>query len=167
MVLTQLEQMLIEKSYQGMSLYDRNLLIAEIGAKDGIGYNFITEDYILKYHKNLKTSIFAELCEKEILEGFKSELNGHTYRTNRDDQINMIGQKDWLDANPNEATVMWKTEDVGYLEHTREDWIKIYNEAFQYKKSVLYKYNVLKNTVEQTVKESDLVSIVWEQAEQE
>src|SRR5437763_9836650 len=66
-------------------------------------------------------------CEAVIVAGFTSS-NGHTYRTNRDDQVNMIGQKDDL-ADGTVTVIPWKTEDVGYINHTRDEWFTVYSEA--------------------------------------
>jgi hypothetical protein len=98
-------------------------------------------------------------CESEIESGFTSS-NGHTYRTNRDDQINFIGQKDRLASDESITTIPWKTEDAGYINHSREEWMQVYYEAFDHKQAQLLKYDQLKQQVEaaQTVEELDNIN---------
>lgn len=155
------EQRLVNEGYNAMALFSRNELLMHIGNTLMVDYSTLTEADVLKFQKDLKISIFKETCENEILEGFTSSINGHVYRTNRDDQINMIGQKDILDSDPSITEVFWKTEDAGYVSHTREDWIKIYNEGFNYKKAILYKYDTLKKQVELATTDAEVVAIVW------
>jgi hypothetical protein len=97
--------------------------------------------------KSQKLVQLNQQCEDSIAYGFVSFVNNHHYRTNTDDQINMIGQKDYLVEYPSILKVNWKTEDVGYIEHTREDWLKIYSEAFQHKQNQIYKLDQLKTKV--------------------
>lgn len=120
-----------------------------------------TSDDILNYCKEIKSIHFKRTCESEILKGFVAS-NGHFYRTNRDDQTNLMGQKDLLSENPSIETVMWKTEDVGYIEHTKEEWIKIYNEAFLHKQTQLFKYDNLKKQVLLCATHEELDIINWD-----
>lgn len=113
--------------------------------------------------KASKIAEFKALCESTIEAGFTSS-NGHTYRTNRDDQINMIGQKDDL-SDGTITVVPWNTEDAGYVNHTPDEWLTVYSEAFNYKKKQLLYYNSLKEkvnaiVVSDTVTEDDAVSQV-------
>jgi hypothetical protein len=97
--------------------------------------------------KAIKIASLKRLCELAIEEGFTSKINGHHYRTNRDDQINFIGQKDELTSDPSIIDVPWKTEDAGYVVHTREEWLKIHSEGLAHKKAQLFKYDQLKQAV--------------------
>lgn len=152
---------LLAKGYKAMNTAEKNNLIAIIAHEKELAYNEITEDYILDYHKNLKLSKLSEECESNILKGFTSS-NGHVYRTNRDDQINMIVQRDILNYNPEIETVMWKTEDEGYIEHTREEWFQIYNEAFEHKQNQLFKYEQLKQQVINAKTDDEILAIKWQ-----
>ena len=123
-------------------------------------YTDITEAYILKRHKTIKTDWLSALCEDAIVQGFTS-ANGNLYRTNRDDQINMMGQKDYLDANPTVTTVMWKTENKGYVSHTKAEWLAVYAEAFSHKRDKLLKYNDLKTKVTNATTDEAVVAVQW------
>jgi hypothetical protein len=101
-------------------------------------------------------------CEESIVNGFIS-TNGHHYRTNRDDQTNMIGQKDELTEDLTITQVYWKAEELGYwIAHTRDEWInQVYNESFKHKKTQLAKNNDLKIKVEACLTVEEVVAIVW------
>jgi hypothetical protein len=158
--LTTLEQKLIQEGYDAFSREEKNALIALLANRDGLLYSQVTDEYILEHHKKLKISILSEQCELSIVNGFEAS-NGHHYRTNRDDQINMIGQKDALMADPTITVVPWKTEDAGYINHTREEWLQVYKEAFEHKKSQLFKYNDLKQQVLNATTHEEIVAINW------
>lgn len=116
---------------------------------------------VLEKKKIEKIQEMNDICEQKIVEGFLSS-NGHYYRTNRDDQINMIGQKDALLADPSIVSVQWKTEDMGYIDHTREEWLQVYGEAFTHKKTQLFKYNTLKQQIQATTTIEEIDLITWQ-----
>jgi hypothetical protein len=101
-------------------------------------------------------------CEESILSGFIS-TNGHHYRTNRDDQTNMIGQKDELAEDLTITEVYWKAEELGYwISHTRDGWLnQVYGESFKHKKAQLTKCNDLKVKVDACLTVEDVELIVW------
>jgi hypothetical protein len=160
-VLTKLEKRMIDDGLSSFSIIDMNNFIVFVANKKGMAYTDVTNDTLLDYHKEIKISYFSDLCEENIVKGFVS-TNGHTYRTNRDDQVNMIGQKDELNVDETIDTVFWKTEDSGYISHTKEQWLTIYTEAFKHKKTILFKYNALKQQILEATTEEELVAIVWE-----
>lgn len=130
-------------------------------------YNYIdgklveSDQRILKAAKNNKINQFNEICERLILEGFLSS-NGHYYRTNRDDQMNMTGKKEELNDFPDISEVLWKTEDEGYISHTREEWIdQVYYEALRYRETQLLKYDHLKNEVLESGTLDEVNQITW------
>jgi hypothetical protein len=155
------EQSLLQSGYDNMSVSDKNSLVVVIANKENVLYSEVTYDYILQYHKNLKIATLSQNCEDAIVAGFTSTLNNHVYRTNRDDQLNMIGQKGALDADPNITTVSWKTEDAGYIDHTRADWLEIYGEAFTHKKTQLTTYNTRKQAVNTATTHDGIVAVTW------
>jgi hypothetical protein len=145
-------------SFSELKGYEVDFLIDMI--KDESGKSAVTDADILEYRKSIKSLHFKELCEKKIVEGFTAS-NGHFYRTNRDDQTNMIGQKDELNVDESITVVPWKTEDAGYIDHTRLEWLAIYNEAFYHKKTQLFKYNDIKNNVLACVSHEEIDLIEW------
>lgn len=131
-------------------------------------FDFVTESWKegsftedeLEDIRDSKISELNDLCEGKIVKGFLAS-NGHWYRTNRDDQTNMIGQKDELTADPSILTILWKTEDAGYVIHTREEWLQIYKEAFQHKKTQLFKYDAYKNEVRTLTEPTEIKNFKW------
>lgn len=160
MNLTDLQTKLITEGTSGFSLYNMNQLIVYVANEKDIQYSDVTDQTILDYHKGLKKDIFNEKCEDTIVTGFVAS-NGHTYRLNRDDQLNMMGQKDELLEDTTITTVPWKTEDQGYVDHTREDWLQVYKEAFAYKKTTLYKYNSLKKALDDAADHPAIIAVTW------
>jgi hypothetical protein len=158
---SELEIKLVKEGWAAFSLGEKNALILSLATKDQVEYSKITDEYILDHHKFLKKELLKEKCELVIEEGFVYSVNGHKYRTNRDDQINMIGQKDELLADETITIVQWKTEDAGYISHTRDEWLDIYNQAFVHKKETLLKYDTLKKAVQDALTHEEILSITW------
>jgi hypothetical protein len=144
---------LIGDGYHTLTLVEQDYVKELIGGQP-------TDEQILDYCKTIKINHFNKLCESKIIAGFNAS-NGHKYRTNRDDQTNMIGQKDELTADSTIANVDWKTEDVGYITHTREEWLTVYNEAFVHKKTQLFTYNSLKMQVLNATTHEEVATIKW------
>jgi hypothetical protein len=157
---TPIEQKLVQSGFNSLSTEEKNTLVAVLASKAGLLYYQIDDEYILNYHKQLKIELLSEQCEETIINGFTAS-NGHHYRLNRDDQINMIGQKDELMEDPTITTVPWKTEDAGYIEHTREEWLQVYREAFAFKKQNLFKYKDLKQQVLDAATHEEILAVSW------
>ncbi|MGG1051969.1 hypothetical protein ABE174_19640 [Bacillus subtilis] len=157
-MITRIEQQMLDKGISSFTQYDMNTLIVRIADKLGKLPYEITEDVILQHHKNLKNNLLSEACEEEIIKGFTAS-NGHVYRTNRDDQVNMIGQKDILDDTDSAEPIKWRTEDAGWIDHTKDEWLQIYKEAFDFKKSTLLKYASLKDQVNNATTHDEIVKI--------
>ncbi|MEK1828986.1 hypothetical protein AAAC51_07505 [Priestia megaterium] len=136
-------------------------MVAELAQKFNLAYTDITEGYIFTYHKKLKKELMSKVCSNAILTGYKSS-NGHTYRTNQDDQLNMIAQKEYINSHPELETVKWKTQDAGYVEHPVEEWVKLYYEGFDYKMGILFKYEKIKKMIELAQNDFELTAIDWD-----
>ncbi len=158
---SQIEKTLVETGFNNMTMESKNELILTLARRENLVYSQITDEYVLNYHKRLKTDMMSEKCDDVIIAGFVSS-NGHKYRMNRDDQVNMMGQKDELFFDESIDKVYWRTEDVGYIEHTRDEWIqKVYREAYNHKKTNLFKYNELKTKIDNAKTHEEIVSITW------
>lgn len=118
--------------------------------------NFKLEEY-----KSFKIEELNKKCQEDIFGGFTSSLNQHIYRTNNEDQLNFLGKFNQLINDSSIISVMWKTEDVGYIEHSREDWLKIYNEALAVKEQKLFKVNQLKLKVNNALTKEEIEAVVW------
>lgn len=158
--LTMQERMLLTNGFKAMSLQEKNQLVSVIAGKEGKPYFEITEDYVLDYHKRLKIDILSEECDGAIVKGFTSS-NGHHYRTNRDDQINMVAKNIQLLHDVTISEVKWKTEDAGYITHPRAEWLKVYSEGITHKETNLYKYNTLKIQISNATEEADILAVDW------
>lgn len=151
-------QYLIREGHMTQDEFNKKVKDYEIQSKTKV---FDYTDLDIDAAKELKKDEMKYMCEKAIVHGFTSEKNGHHYRTNRDDQTNMIGQKDDLMDDETITHVQWKTEDVGYIEHTREDWLYIYKEAFAHKKMQLFKYDQSKKDIDALVELEDVLNYKW------
>lgn len=152
---------LMQTDFDTLDNETKNDIIIVLARKGNMVLNEVTPEYILQYHRELKRVEMNQACDDAICDGFTA-TNGHIYRTNRDDQTNMIGQKDELNGDPTIEVVPWKTEDMGYIEHTREDWLSVYAQAFTFKKQNLFKYDSLKKDITLTTSHSDIIAIRWE-----
>lgn len=153
------------KSINYVSLTEGNCVLNGINdyyyvGDESMDESLITEANIVDFYKPLKINELNEKCEQTIEKGFLCS-NGHWYRVNRDDQINMIGQKDELTEKPDLLEVKWKTEDVGYVIHTRSEWLTVYFEAFTHKQTQLFKYDDLKTLVSNCSTMSEINNITW------
>ncbi|HDR8454031.1 TPA: hypothetical protein QC364_000830 [Bacillus cereus] len=158
---SQIEKQLVSVGFDNMNLEQKNELITTLARREGAVLSQITNEYILNHHKQLKIDMMSETCDDTITAGFKSS-NGHTYRLNRDDQINLMGQLEELNFDETIADIFWRTEDLGYIDHTREEWVnKVYREAFAHKKANLFKYNDLKSKITDAKTHAEVVAIVW------
>lgn len=151
---------LMSVDYDTMSIADKDELTVVIANEKGLSFAEVTPDYVLAYHKEKKVLALSQECEEAIIEGFVSS-NGHTYRTNRDDQVNMMGQAMALQADPTMTTVDWKAEDVGYYTHTKSEWLTVYTEAFKHKRDQLMKYNALKATAVNATSHQQIINAIW------
>jgi len=160
--MTVLEERLLESSFNEFNITDKNQLIAIIAKKENKMYYDITKEYILDYHKKMKIDSLSNTCEDEIIKGFISPTTGHHYRCNRDDQVNMIGQRDDILSDETITVVYWKTEDEGYVEHTVDEWMAIYKEAYAHKKDNLIRYDFLKKKIKSATSHEEILPITWE-----
>lgn len=162
--LSEVEEKMVIKGYDELSLHDKNRLIMVVSSKINKPVVEITEADILNYHKDIKIQLLSNKCNDKIVEGFTA-FNNHTYRLNRDDQINFIGMFTQIIYDESINTVMWKTRDAGYVEHTREDWIAVYREGLEFKRENLFKYNTLKDAVMNATTHKEVVGITWNEGE--
>jgi hypothetical protein len=160
--LSQLEKKMIDNGFDSFSLKEKNDLVAILANREGVMYSEITPEYILNHHKQIKTDILSENCDETIVGGFTS-TNGNKYRLNRDDQMNMIGKMIQLQHDPSIATVQWKTEGMGYVSHTKDEWInKVFLEALSFKEANLFKYNTLKAQVSNAMTDAEVLAVKFE-----
>ena len=151
---------LLSVPYESFAAADKDELTVVIANEKGLNFPEVTSDFILSYHKEKQILALSADCDAAIETGFTSS-NGHFYRTNRDDQINMMGEAMALQADPTITTVNWKTEDIGYYTHTKAEWLMVYGEAFKHKKEMLMKYAILKAKVYAATAHQDIINAAW------
>lgn len=122
----------------------------------------VTDEDVMSYHKNLLKQMFNEKCDAEIENGFISSVNGHHYRTNRDDQINFIGLYLLVRDDEKAEDIFWTTEDAGPLPLEREEFMMIYFEALKHKNDTIRKYWLKKGEIDACESHLDIREIVWE-----
>lgn len=157
-----LEKRMTEHDFNNFTTDEKNYLISELARKNDMMIHDVTGEFILEHHKKLKTKMLNEQCEEMIENGFTSS-NGHTYRVNRDDQINMLGKKQEVDNDNTIIKVYWKAEDVGvWIEHSRDEWLTVYKEAFSHKENQLIKCSILKQKVKEATTHQEIIDINWD-----
>lgn len=161
MALTRLEKKMVEEGYDTFTLEEKNLFIQELARRNALPANQVTDEFILNHHKSIKKAMFRSKCQSNIRQGFVSS-NGHTYRTDYDDQLNFMGKMIHLITDPTITTVSWKTEDEGYVEHERNEWIKVFGEGVKHKENNIFKYNMLLTQLEQAKTHEEVMAITWE-----
>ncbi|UXQ88948.1 hypothetical protein Thu_105 [Bacillus phage Thurquoise] len=134
------EEILVAQGFDAMVQDHKNKLSQVLAERFHMSFWEVTPAFILSHHKKLKIQVMDEACVTAITQGFTS-VNGHKYRLNDDDQTNFLGQKDRLRDKPEIDTVAWRTEDSGYAQHTRADWLVVQAEAFDHKLTQLMKYD--------------------------
>lgn len=160
-ITNKLDLQLIEQGYGSFSLLEINNLVMSLANRTNMAITDINEEEILNHHKEIKAQYISNKCEQSILEGFISTINGHTYRTNRDDQINLIGRYNEVKEDINIQTVRHKTEDVGYIDHPRDEFIAVYKEAFNHKEQKLFKKDDLERQIYACTTHDEIEAIVW------
>lgn len=159
--ITAIEQRLLDVGFDAMTVTEKNQLISFLANNAGKMYSEISVDDVIAHHKELKFEQLSEACADTILAGFTS-TNGHVYRTNGDDQSNFFGKAIQLLLDSSITTIKWKTEDIGYADHTRDDWIqKVFLEGLSFKESTLYKYNQLKAIARSATSDAGVLAVRW------
>lgn len=160
--LTHIEKRLIQEGFASFSMKEKNDLIAFVANKEGMMYSNVDTQILLDYHKKIKIELFSDYCDDLIVKGFEAS-NGHFYRTNKDDQVSLIGKALQLQLDPMIEEVGWKTEDTGgYVLHTREEFIQVFLEGANHKESTLYTFNVLKHQILNAQTDAEVLAVIWE-----
>ncbi len=107
-----------------------------------------------------KLNELDEACENDILSGFIAS-NGHHYGFSYKDQINFNEQDAILTRNPSIDTIYWKTDDIGPIPHTREEWYAVVDDVAVSKLGKIARYWQLKVYVLSLNSESEINAIHW------
>lgn len=96
--------------------------------------------------KMQKIKELSVACQNAIIYGFVA-TNGNGYRLTIEDQLNMQGQKAKLDSDTTITSVDWITIDDKLINHTRDEWLVVYDEAFNHKNNSIFKNKSLRDKV--------------------
>jgi len=117
----------------------------------------------LERYKAEKIAELNNACEATILAGFYCEATGHVYEFSAYDQMNFTQQYLILTSNLElTAPILWKTEDAGVVEHTREEFIAVCETAEKHKRGNIEKYWQLKAQVENAATFEEVNAVQWE-----
>ena len=101
-------------------------------------------------------------CCSDIEKGIVSQVTGHTYRFNKDEDQGNFTQK-FLDIvnGTAPATIYWKTEDAGILPHTQEQFKAVFKELGDAKEYLISRYWELKNTLQTATDFKGVMGVTW------
>lgn len=150
----------VKLGYDSLDDSDKSDLVILVALEKKVQVIDVDKAYLFEYLKEVVKEKFKNMCDYKIESDFVAS-NGHNYRLNTNDQINMIGQKAELDSDTTIVELFWKTEDSGFVKHTREEWLNMYLEAHEYKKSCIYRYNTLKGLIDNVTTNEELTKLEW------
>lgn len=148
-------------NYDLMDVAGKDYACSLVAQERGMRVREVTDEDVLQYHKDLLKGIFNNNCDNEIEIGFRSHVNNHHYRTNRDDQINFIGQYLLLKDVSQIQQIFWKTEDAEQVPITRDEFFSIYREALMHKNNIIQKYWYKKIEVDACVTHEQVRNVTW------
>ena len=119
-------------------------------------------DAALPFRKKEKVEQLNMLCEQSILAGFHSETTGHFYAFGERDQLNFTQQMILMMNRPDIQEVLWKAEDAGPIQHSREEFLAVVAEAEAHKRSKMQRYWELKAQVQAAKTNEEIDAITWE-----
>jgi len=102
-------------------------------------------------------------CNNLILTGFPSSCTGieHQYKFDMEYQANFAQQGVMLSLDPTISTVLWPTSDEGVRPHSREQFIRLCQDAQTWKATNTYRYFGLKAQVLSCETVDAVNAIVW------
>jgi hypothetical protein len=135
--------------------------VGSIVYSDGSVYS-LTAAELLEREKQKKIKELNDRCDYEIYQGFTATVNGHRYGAKLHDQINFLGTKTELDADPNKTSVDFKAEDLGYMiPHTRDEFLQVFSEGMAFVKGLIAHANARKEIAIKATTVAEVEVIVW------
>lgn len=120
---------------------------------------------VLAKTKLLKINELDLACTENITDGFFSSAVGeeHFYRFNKsEDQLNFNQQLTLMLFDSTIETIYWKTQDVGVLPHTRDQFIQVAKvDAAIHKQTCISKYWQLKAYVSSLTTIEEVQAVNW------
>jgi hypothetical protein len=116
------------------------------------------QNALLDFKRQQKKDELNNLCQTEILAGFTAS-NGVFYYFDFKDQTNFTQQMVLMIADPTIDEVSWNTGN-GIVSHTRDEFLKVCNDANGFKRGRFVKYWTLCAQVDNAT-EDEIDKIVW------
>lgn len=142
-------------------LYDYSEYELQNGILVHVGKTIEQINLELNLYKTNKIMALSQACETEIVSGFMSNALGapHTYQSDRDDQLNLIGMvasgtDDYFKCF--DFATSW-----GYKLHTASQLLQVLNDGKNTKLIKLQKFNTLKEQVLSATTKEEIDLIVW------
>lgn len=117
------------------------------------------EKATLEEVRTAKFDALKEVCDNEILKGFYSPSMDATFGFSFTDQMNITQQMIVFILDP--APIMWKTEDKGLMEITKEQFIQIAYEAGAHKQKQIMRWWQLKAIVITAQTKEEIIELEW------
>ncbi len=120
----------------------------------------IEPEFSFKKLQNTKINQINQFCETAIVSGFKSSALGieHTYKSDRDDQINLMGL---VTTGLDDVCKCSDGEIWEWKPHTSTQLKEVFDNGIAYKKQMLIKANTYKNQVLSATTVEEINKIVW------
>ncbi|MGD7021787.1 hypothetical protein ACQCVK_04290 [Rossellomorea vietnamensis] len=159
----QYEERLLNLGIDQFMVEDKNNFIIQIAREKGLPITDITNEYLLNLHKELKKGEFGRMCNEEIVAGFTSAVNGHTYSTDNQSQFNMFAEYIMTKDDTAATEIMYKAEDVGkQIPHTKDEFQAVVMGGFKHVKGFLTRLDVLRDRIREAQTDAELLEINWE-----
>jgi hypothetical protein len=113
--------------------------------------------------KERKIKLLSSQCDQAIQAGFQSSALGvpHTYPAGIENMIYFNSTLLRFNNDPSFTSLQQLTLDAGYLDHTKEQFIQVFNDGHQFGLQQDGKLEQLKTQVSQAQSPDDLDNIKW------
>lgn len=118
---------------------------------------------MMDYLRDQKKSELDTRCDESIMGGFPSSALGvaHTYPSDFTAMVYFNATLNRFMNDPTFTTANQKTVDAGYLSHTKEQFIKVFNDGHAFGEAQIAHLNTLKAQVDTATTEADIDAITW------
>jgi hypothetical protein len=139
----------------------QKLVVVYVEDDTNIIERFVAEDILsLDQYKAERIQWFDNFCNESVMKGFNAV--GHTFRFNGEDQDNFSQRSLLLLLKPDDTSpIFWKTEDVGVIALTRDEFIAVLESADVHKMSIIQQYWKVKGLILQATSHRDVANITW------
>jgi XkdW protein len=117
----------------------------------------------LEIYKKYKKDLLDGECDLAIMSGFTSSALGtaHTYPSDFQAMVYYNATMHRIANDPTFTVIKQKTLDAGYLDHTREQFIQVFNEGHEYGETQVTKLNGKKADVDLATSPEMVDAVQW------